>query len=1215
MLFLILSLFFKISTDNQNNAESKSRKKQREDYSDVQKAIFENEDYSDNYIFSKSDNPKISFYECSFENIVPLNHFSDSSLIYALKSQFQLTSNNFTSCSFSNSLLNSEETNFTMYSNQVNNCYNFAQPLSVCNIIRFSKSLSKIELNTLTFENMSYSCRGLYFSQCSVVNIKNLTITNANIVRNHGNAIMLTSTEPFDDQISVKIEKCNFIDCGESDYVIYSTLYPLTIDSSSFTSTNDQVKNGCIFFPYLASYTISKTKFEGIFGQSITFSDDERIIKPFSIRLSQCSFINCNKNIVFKLKGDTFSLSNITFSDVDFDSTLISLEGNTEVINFNKCSFSKCPANSKSLSYVLDIPENNREFNFVGCTISSSHFSSSQSCVYFGKTGRYTFSKTSFINLNDAGLIFSDENNGDSNRPLELELLEETSFPMCARCVQFNIRNSPISNCVIENLIFQSDLITFNNTIESITMELSNFSHCFSSYQGTSIIELPNNGDLDFLMDRCIFNYTHLLSGTAIEIIYKVKSVTFSDVQFVDIEGDIYIDIDKSLVENPGDIRILNCSFLRSKSSIDGAAIHASSFCGSRLIEIVDCKFINCVNKKSIGGAISFNAIYGNIQRCTFIDNQAVSGADIYYNIDKKNDKYTSLNDNCLTIEDNIFICNEDSEKALSLCYLNFESIANYRFVMNKVLINESLVNVYLFGYEKDSNISNGQIVIQNNCISEANKKKVMQPDLKYKIDYELAFEWHCLTENCPEHSSDESTEIEDDSIIENEENKVFYSCAQAYKSQLIIHNSILRIYFCSFMSIKARTKMGGAIYISIDKTFNNELNKKVEVHNCTFRNCVNEIGGAIYLKSVDSTVHHEIRDCLFASNECNSIGASLYLNSLFVTIENCIFKENKASKDGGAIFYEFDSSNANPLNLLEDDQTYAFLVIECKFNSNLAENRGGAIHVSVTKETVNGMIDISNCQFNECTAVTNGGGGVFFYLQKNIYGQISIQSNSFINCTASFGGAIFAFSDNELNDVVITKSVFKKNKASGKLGGGALFISLKNGKVGENLFLNNIGKGSIIISNDDFDDVKKATLTDDDRNGGLLSITNCIFESNSSSSIFYHHGEKKAVSVWIKNCIFDGKVPKGSHHIIGNVKEDKMLHIESCKFSDRKSSIQKIEKEFKFLKDGVIGLNLLIMACILAVLVTIFAVNLFSRKNIKKDEIDQFDNIQYIEV
>ena len=169
--------------------------------------------------------------------------------------------------------------------------------------------------------------------------------------------------------------------------------------------------------------------------------------------------------------------------------------------------------------------------------------------------------------------------------------------------------------------------------------------------------------------------------------------------------------------------------------------------------------------------------------------------------------------------------------------------------------------------------------------------------------------------------------------------------------------------------------------------------------------------------------------------------------------------------------------------------------------------------------------------------------------------------------CKAKYGGAIYAFSDKEENEIKIVSCKFEKCEAliqpseSGSVlyGGSAIYMHVKNGAVNDCIFINNIG--NIIKVNNNFDDSAKHLMNLIETS---FSINNCVFETSkpsSSSSLYYIRGDQHEIQFEVKNCVFKGELLNGTHYIdgvkLGNKKDrSSKLRIESCKFSDMRNAM-----------------------------------------------------------
>ncbi|ADP77947.1 polymorphic outer membrane protein [Methanothermus fervidus DSM 2088] len=204
-------------------------------------------------------------------------------------------------------------------------------------------------------------------------------------------------------------------------------------------------------------------------------------------------------------------------------------------------------------------------------------------------------------------------------------------------------------------------------------------------------------------------------------------------------------------------------------------------------------------------------------------------------------------------------------------------------------------------------------------------------------------------------------------------------------------------------------------------------------VENCKFKdNYASEDGGAIYnygyenSPTLDREGYLEVKNCSFENNYASKCGGAIS-NSVNLTVYNSIFRNNLACYHGGAIDNGIDA----PTNLTK-----------CLFVENRAKYKGGAIDNA-------GGLTIDKCKFENNSASVSGGA------INNPGGSIIINNCIFDNNVATRGGAIITDED----DLTITNTIFKYNKA--KLG-GAIYVSAfreyPNISVdNSNVFFNNI--------------------------------------------------------------------------------------------------------------------------------------------------------------
>ena len=249
----------------------------------------------------------------------------------------------------------------------------------------------------------------------------------------------------------------------------------------------------------------------------------------------------------------------------------------------------------------------------------------------------------------------------------------------------------------------------------------------------------------------------------------------------------------------------------------------------------------------------------------------------------------------------------------------------------------------------------------------------------------------------------------------------------------------------CTFTSNKATKEDGGAISWS---------GAKGSITNCKFvSNTAKQDGGAIdsYNKVKRSPPVLTIKNCLFNKNKASKSAAAVFLGiKIKFTITGCNFTNNVKPKYGGALFFEGTSAS----------------VTSCKFSGNQASNSGGAIMVNTggkmsinkctftsNKANIGGAIvnkakgvTVQNTKFDKNTASRSGGA---IALQK---GSNTIKTSTFTAGKAIYGAGVFTIG----GSATITKNTFKNNVAS-KLG-GAVFKKGGKLKASANKFSGNKG-------------------------------------------------------------------------------------------------------------------------------------------------------------
>ncbi len=195
-----------------------------------------------------------------------------------------------------------------------------------------------------------------------------------------------------------------------------------------------------------------------------------------------------------------------------------------------------------------------------------------------------------------------------------------------------------------------------------------------------------------------------------------------------------------------------------------------------------------------------------------------------------------------------------------------------------------------------------------------------------------------------------------------------------------------------------------------------------------------------------------------------SSYGAGILNLGASLSLKNCIFMENSAGNDGGAIF-------------LDPSPGVSLTIENCTFTENGSDFRGGGIFVGTPRAEIN----ITGTTFDENLAIH---GAAIYYGGQNA--NLNIDNCSFTNgFTTGTAGAISV----QIGNSKITNSQFKENRAYDY--GGALHIS------GD---LTNLELENCTIENNEVSE-------SDGRGGGLsiflgakASLINCNISNNTSS-------------------------------------------------------------------------------------------------------------------
>ena len=231
------------------------------------------------------------------------------------------------------------------------------------------------------------------------------------------------------------------------------------------------------------------------------------------------------------------------------------------------------------------------------------------------------------------------------------------------------------------------------------------------------------------------------------------------------------------------------------------------------------------------------------------------------------------------------------------------------------------------------------------------------------------------------------------------------------------------------------------------------------------------------------------IRNCIFQGNSVNGSGSTLTITGNHLTVINVtIFEENVASSEGGAVlgraiksFYvyrcNFTNNSADSGGALSISGE-AIVIQNSYFNSNIAEEHGGALQINA------GMVNITGSHWFNNTALIGNGGAISITSDLDA-ASLELHSCNFNWNKANFlGGAVSLLS---LVTFTSFKTNFTTNYAS---AGGAIIVTGPYIAILWNsLFYNNTSEwtgGALYV-------MKRGTK--------IILIADCVFESNFAAA------------------------------------------------------------------------------------------------------------------
>jgi len=205
----------------------------------------------------------------------------------------------------------------------------------------------------------------------------------------------------------------------------------------------------------------------------------------------------------------------------------------------------------------------------------------------------------------------------------------------------------------------------------------------------------------------------------------------------------------------------------------------------------------------------------------------------------------------------------------------------------------------------------------------------------------------------------------------------------------------------------------GGAVYALRDAT--------IEESTFTDNHALNDDGGAVYAD--DELV---VIDSAFTDNEADDDGGAIYVDEEDVDISGTSFIRNSALDDGGAFYHDDD-----------DDDFPSVNIIDCVFKNNEAGDDGGALSLRWTIDLLaDSLFSGNRANQDEDEGAGDGGALMAEYgiSDEDEDGYSGIHNNVFSQNEASNGGALWLDEIDQSDEIVGNRFI---GNVSAENGGG----------------------------------------------------------------------------------------------------------------------------------------------------------------------------------
>ena len=573
------------------------------------------------------------------------------------------------------------------------------------------------------------------------------------------------------------------------------------------------------------------------------------------------------------------------------------------------------------------------------------------------------------------------------------------------------------SDMIVQQCLFKENTAAYSGGAIHMIKTRASFGNC--TFVGNSVKSHLQNGDFGgticaigtsyLTMRQCIFKQNTATNSGGATYIQKSESLFESCIFERNKVRSLQLDTFGGAIGANGastNITIKQCLFKENKAVGSGGAI-GIAVSGSLLLK--NCTFLRNMARNLTGNNASGGAIFSGdnsdmiVQQCLFKENTAAYSGGAIHMI-----KTRASFGNCTFVGNSVKSHLQNGDFGGAICGIGTSYLTMRQCIFKQNTATNSGGATYIQKSES----------LFESCIFERNKLISLQLD----------------TFGGAIGANGASTNITIKQCL-FKENKAVGSCGAigiAVSGSLLLKN-------CTFIrnmvrNLTGNNASGGAIF-SGD-------NSDMIVQQCLFKeNTAAYSGGAIHMIKTRAS----FGNCTFIGNSVKSRlqngdfgGAICALGTSYLTMRQCIFKQNTATNSGGATYIQKSES----------------LFESCIFERNKAINLqldtfGGAIGANGASTN----ITIKQCLFKENKAVGSGG-AIFIAVSRSLLlKNCTFERNMVRNLTRkkARGGAIFSL-DN--SDMTVQQCLFKENTAA--YSGGAIHMIKTRGSFGNCTFVGN---------------------------------------------------------------------------------------------------------------------------------------------------------------